>query len=226
MAKAGSTGNPTRGTGAHRADADDARLFRDAVRDVKPLSPGAKAPTAKAPTANAPAAMPPAAMPPAAASPPAKAPPAGSRAAHRSARPHKAAVVRSTGAENDLAEVISDEETPSGADVLSFHRPGVRTRTLKHLRRGLYPIEGELDLHGLTQTAARDYLADFLEHSRNAGHRCVRVVHGKGYRSGARGPILKIAVNAWLKRHTDVMAFTSARAIDGGTGAVYVLLRS
>ena len=53
----------------------------------------------------------------------------------------------------------------------------------------------------------------------------MRIVHGKGYRSGARGPVLKIAVNAWLKRHADVMAFTSARAIDGGTGAVYVLLR-
>ena len=47
----------------------------------------------------------------------------------------------------------------------------------------------------------------------------MRIVHGKGYRSGARGPVLKIAVNSWLKRHADVMAFTSARAIDGGTGA-------
>jgi DNA-nicking Smr family endonuclease len=51
------------------------------------------------------------------------------------------------------------------------------------------------------------------------------VVHGKGYRSGARGPILKSAVSLWLRRHMDVLAFTSAKAIDGGTGAVYVLLR-
>jgi len=51
-------------------------------------------------------------------------------------------------------------------------------------------------------------------------------VHGKGYRSGARGPILKVAVDTWLRRHPDVMAFTSARPIDGGTGAVYVLLRA
>ena len=79
---------------------------------------------------------------------------------------------------------------------------------------------------GCNQAAARDSLSEFLEFNRNAGHRCVRIVHGKGYRSGARGPILKIAVNAWLKRHSDVMAFTSARAIDGGTGAVYVLLRA
>jgi len=115
--------------------------------------------------------------------------------------------------------------TPSAADPLSFRRPGVREQTLRHLRRGRYPVEDELDLHGLSQAAARDYLADFLAASRNAGLRCVRVVHGKGYRSGARGPVLKIAVNTWLRRHPDVLAFTSARAIDGGTGAVYVLLR-
>ncbi len=54
----------------------------------------------------------------------------------------------------------------------------------------------------------------------------MRIIHGKGYRSGARGPLLKIAVNLWLRRHPDVMAFTSARPIDGGTGAVYVLLRA
>ena len=77
----------------------------------------------------------------------------------------------------------------------------------------------------MSQTAARYQLAEFLTYSRNAGRRCVRIVHGKGYRSGARGPVLKAAVDLWLRRHLDVMAFTSARAIDGGTGAVYVLLR-
>jgi len=54
----------------------------------------------------------------------------------------------------------------------------------------------------------------------------VRIIHGKGYRSGARGPVLKAALNLWLRRHTDIMAFVSARAIDGGAGAVYVLLRA
>jgi DNA-nicking Smr family endonuclease len=112
-----------------------------------------------------------------------------------------------------------------GGEALSFHRAGVRTQVMRRLRRGLYPIEGELDLHGLSQMAARDLLAEFITLSRDAGHRCVRIIHGKGYRSGARGPVLKIAVNLWLRRHLDVMAFTSARAIDGGTGALYVLLR-
>jgi DNA-nicking Smr family endonuclease len=110
-------------------------------------------------------------------------------------------------------------------DALSYRRAGVRTQVVRRLRRGLIPIEDGLDLHGLSQTAARDQLAEFLTYSRDAGRRCVRIVHGKGYRSGARGAVLKTAVDLWLRRHVDVMAFTSARAIDGGTGAVYVLLR-
>ena len=124
-----------------------------------------------------------------------------------------------------LGDVVVADNAPSAADPLSFRRPGVREQTLRHLRRGRYPVEDELDLHGLSQAAARDHLAEFIAASRHAGLRCVRIVHGKGYRSGARGPVLKIAVDTWLRRHTDVLAFTSARVIDGGTGAVYVLLR-
>jgi DNA-nicking Smr family endonuclease len=124
-----------------------------------------------------------------------------------------------------LGEPSTADATPSAADPLSFRRHGVRDHTLRQLRRGRYPIEDELDLHGLSQSAAREHLADFVTASSHAGLRCVRIVHGKGYRSGARGPVLKIAVNTWLRRHTDVLAFASTRPIDGGTGAVYVLLR-
>jgi DNA-nicking Smr family endonuclease len=127
--------------------------------------------------------------------------------------------------EDASGEAASRENAAAGSAALSFHRAGVRVQVMRRLRRGLYPTEDELDLHGLTQTAARDSLADFIARSRDSGRRCVRIVHGKGYRSGARGAVLKTAVDLWLRRHTDVMAFTSARAIDGGTGAVYVLLR-
>jgi DNA-nicking Smr family endonuclease len=109
---------------------------------------------------------------------------------------------------------------------LSFQRAGVRTQVMRRLRRGQYPVEAELDLHGLNQAAARDRLAEFLAVARDSGRRCVRIIHGKGYRSGARGPVLKTAVDLWLRRHLDVLAFSSARAIDGGTGALYVLLRA
>jgi DNA-nicking Smr family endonuclease len=131
----------------------------------------------------------------------------------------------------DLNESMPLIATPGDAPetlsaVLAFHRNGVRDQVMRKLKRGLYPVEDELDLHGSTQAAARVQLAEFLSASRDAGHRCVRVIHGKGYRSGGRGPVLKVAVDLWLRRHFDVMAFASAKAIDGGTGAVYVLLRS
>jgi DNA-nicking Smr family endonuclease len=125
-----------------------------------------------------------------------------------------------------LIDAAAGDSAVTGEAPLSFQRSGVRTQVMRRLRRGLYPVEDELDLHGLDQAAARDQLSDFLSISRAAGRRCVRIIHGKGYRSGARGPVLKVAVNLWLQRHWDVMAFTSAKAIDGGTGAVYVLLRA
>lgn len=122
-------------------------------------------------------------------------------------------------------ETAATAEILTGGEALSFQRAGVRAQVMRRLRRGLYPIDDELDLHGLSQSAARNELADFIARSRDRGCRCVRIIHGKGYRSGARGPVLKTAVNHWLRLHLDVLAFVSARAIDGGTGAIYVLLR-
>jgi DNA-nicking Smr family endonuclease len=146
-----------------------------------------------------------------------------------SAQPKPRARVRKPGPStpenlDELMPLVAADMTIH-AEALAFQRAGLRPQVMRRLRRGLYPTEDELDLHGLHQSAARDRLADFISHSRDAGRRCVRIIHGKGYRSGARGPVLKTAVNLWLRRHMDVMAFVSARAIDGGTGAVYVLLR-
>lgn len=131
----------------------------------------------------------------------------------------------------DLDAAMPLIATEGGADVsaeevLSHRRPGVRDQVLRRLRRGLIPVEAELDLHGVTQSVARSLTAQFIDSSRQGGLRCVRIIHGKGMRSGGRGAILKSALNGWLRRHPDVMAFTSARPIDGGTGAAYVLLRA
>jgi DNA-nicking Smr family endonuclease len=150
-------------------------------------------------------------------------------------KPRMRRALRSGAAENlDDAMPLIASAADAGAQrhetalspALSFQRAGVRTQVMRRLRRGQYPVEAELDLHGLNQAAARDRLAEFLAVARDSGRRCVRVIHGKGYRSGARGPVLKAAVDLWLRRHMDVMAFSSARAIDGGTGALYVLLRA
>ena len=108
---------------------------------------------------------------------------------------------------------------------LFFARPTVGRRTLRKLARGSFSVQSESDLHGLTVAEARTVLADFIADSVDRGHRCVRVIHGKGLGSGSRGPILKRKVDTWLRKWDAVLAFRSARQVDGGTGAVYVLLK-
>ncbi|NND54506.1 MAG: Smr/MutS family protein [Gammaproteobacteria bacterium] len=78
----------------------------------------------------------------------------------------------------------------------------------------------------MTRDEAREHLREFIEYCLDKGFRCVRIVHGKGRGSGPRGPVLKNAVNNWLRKWDPVLAFVSAPDMDGGTGAVYVLLRS
>lgn len=114
-------------------------------------------------------------------------------------------------------------EVESG-DELTFRRPGVQDGVMRKLRRGHYRVESELDLHGLVVDEARDALRAFLAQAITRHQRCVRIVHGKGLGSGPRGPVLKRAVNLILRKNAAVVAFCSARPVDGGTGAMYVLL--
>ena len=111
-------------------------------------------------------------------------------------------------------------------DVLQFARPGVQERLLRNLRRGRIEIEMELDLHGLTVRLAKEQLALFLTDCRKRNIRCVHIIHGKGFGSASQQPVLKQQLNRWLQQKRSVLAFCSARRQDGGTGAVYVLLRN
>jgi DNA-nicking Smr family endonuclease len=110
-------------------------------------------------------------------------------------------------------------------DELGFRAPGVQDALYRKLRRGTYRVDGELDLHGLRSEAAKLEVARFLARCQAQGQRCVRIIHGKGLRSKGEGPVLKQRLDQWLRRHCAVLAFCSARPHDGGTGAVYVLLR-
>ena len=126
-----------------------------------------------------------------------------------------------------LRESLLPPADPSVLDTgeeLVFRRPGLRDDVLRRLRRGQYAVEAEIDLHGLGRHAAHEALREFLADAVARGQRCVRVIHGKGRGSGPRGPVLKHVVNHWLRRMDAVAAFASARPVDGGTGAVYVLL--
>ena len=72
---------------------------------------------------------------------------------------------------------------------------------------------------------AREALAAFVREAERQGLRCVRIVHGKGNGSPGREPVLKQRVHGWLVQKAAVLAFTQARAADGGSGALVVLLR-
>ena len=130
--------------------------------------------------------------------------------------------------ERVLAESLEDDidtiEHGYGA-ALRFHRPHVGRRTMRKLQRGGYSVQDEIDLHGMTLEEAKPALSDFINYCASQGKLCIRIVHGKGLGSGERGPVLKSAVNRWLRKWDVVLAFVSARQVDGGTGALYVLLR-
>jgi len=167
----------------------DAEVFREAMRDVKPIKARPRATI------------------------PGRKPPAKARftAADR-------AMVLVESLQGPLGEI-----TDTG-DEISFRRMGVQDGVMRKLKRGEYRVEEVCDLHGLrvdeAKSALREFLADALAHNL----RCVRIIHGKGMNSGPRGPVIKTAVNMILRKTAPVLAFTSARRVDGGTGAINVLL--
>lgn len=126
-----------------------------------------------------------------------------------------------------LAELLNgpDPEHFESGETLSYRAPGVQESVLRHLRRGGYRLEGELDLHGLNRDKARAEVARFLTQCRDQDRRCVRIIHGKGNGSPNTGPVIKRQLDGWLRKVRAVHAFCSARPEDGGSGALYVLLR-
>lgn len=119
----------------------------------------------------------------------------------------------------------NDDLSPENGDELNFRRPHIPQSVLVKLRRGHYVVDAEIDLHGLSGAEAKAALREFIVDAVARRLSCVRVIHGKGRRSGPRGPVLKSVVNQWMQRADDILAFSSARSVDGGSGAVYVLLR-
>ena len=170
---------------------DDFQLFRDAVKDIKPLKHDKVTHTIEK-------------------------------------KPIKQ--LRSTHffEQEPIIDTLSDEsevESINPLDRLSYCQAGIQKRVFKKLRRGQYIIIEELDLHGLNVKQAKKLLVHFLAIALQGEGSCVIIIHGKGHRSGDKKPVIKQQTNHWLKQHPRVLAFHSAQPKDGGTGAVYVLLR-
>jgi DNA-nicking Smr family endonuclease len=176
--------------GADDDPKDEATLFREAMRDVRPIKPSGQLPPvrrrvrARVRLARVP-------------------PESGEPARHPQG--------------TDLYELQPGDE-------LAFRRGGISERVLRRLRRGQYRVDAQLDLHGLSLAQALPQLQGFLDEARTRCLACVRIIHGKGLRSGNRGPVLKNSVNAQLRATPAVLAFASARPAAGGTGATLVLL--
>ncbi len=144
-------------------------------------------------------------------------------------RPEPIAQQRIADDEAVLRESLSDEfsiDTLLEVDeTLSYARSGIGPDVLKKLRGGGWVVQDQLDLHGLRVDQAREAVGQFLRDAGKRGFRCVRVIHGKGLGSLDRKPVLKNKVRNWLVQKDEVLAFCQARAADGGSGALMVLLK-
>ena len=151
------------------------------------------------------------------------------RARLRQHRPPPLPVQHWLDEERVLLESISDDFDVSTLldtdDQLSFRRPGIGVEVTRRLRSGHWSIQRHLDLHGLRVDDAREALGEFIRHAHKIGLRCVRVVHGKGLGSPGKSPVLKGRVQRWLVQKNEVLAFVQARPMDGGAGALVVLLQ-
>ncbi|MGZ3457997.1 MAG: Smr/MutS family protein [Archangium sp.] len=131
----------------------------------------------------------------------------------------------------ELAELVAgqgDFDVAGTDEFIEGAAPGIDARLLRSLRRGDFSVQGRLDLHGMTQSEAKEAVDRFLADSRRTGKRCVLVVHWRGLNSKDQIPVLKERLREWLNQKRigkTVLAFASARPQDGGAGALYVLLR-
>lgn len=140
--------------------------------------------------------------------------------------------------ETDFSRLLNAAESkpphpagPPAAGEQSKRQPhrqhAIDATTREKLAKGRVPIEGKVDLHGLTQSEAHALLLSFLHRAYADGRRYVLVVTGKGSSLGSDG-VLRRAVPAWLATppfRPLVGAHEPAARRHGGSGALYVRLR-
>lgn len=151
------------------------------------------------------------------------------RVVHQRQKPPPVAAQRMADEARVLADSLSDEMPVDSAlesgNEMVYLRDGLSKQVLRKLRRGQWVVQDALDLHGSRSDTARELLVDFLNLAKRKGYRCVRVVHGKGYRSANREPVLKRKMAQWLQQRDEILAYCEAPAVDGGSGATVILLK-
>lgn len=136
-------------------------------------------------------------------------------------------------AKPDPAPPPDNRERPAETLRKGMSGPALDRRTAQRLQRGQLPIEGRLDLHGMTQKQAYAALHRFILASKSYDRRLVLVVTGKGWNPEADRPeeavgVLRRSVPRWLASPPfteHVSAVRDAHLRHGGSGALYVMLR-
>ncbi len=130
-------------------------------------------------------------------------------------------------APSSLPDVIPDSLSDHAAEGApdEFLCNGLSRMTLRKLRRGSWPVQDSLDLHGNHSDAARKLLQGFLHQAAQRGLRCVLVIHGKGMNNRYGQAVLRMRTRHWLTQHSQVLAYCDALPKEGGSGAVLVLLK-
>ena len=113
----------------------------------------------------------------------------------------------------------------TGDDVIAFKQDSVQKSQFNRLKRGEITAEASLDLHHHTVAEAIDLIEEFLTFCRQKKCYCVRIIHGKGYMSHDKYPVLKNFIDNYLRQQPYVIAYHSSQPRYGGTGAVDILLR-
>ena len=158
----------------------------------------------------------------------------GKRAAHRQGVPKRPSHPAPDAEKEALAHLRGlvkgtiDMDIAFSDEYIEGSVKGFGRKLMRRLKRGEFPVQDYIDLHGLTKQAAEEAVKDFLLRSHKHGLRCVLIVHGRGLNSPDSFPVLKEGLPGWLGRGSVrkiVLAFATARPYDGGTGAIYVLLR-
>ena len=194
---------PGKGTGkkedpGDNATSDEAIVFLEAMQDVKPLSGKTNVVT--------------------------RTPDATMTPAH-AAKNDELEVIAHL---HDLIRGTAELDITFSDEYIEGCVPGFGQKMMQKLKKGQFPIQDYIDLHGLTKQEAEIRIRDFLIQSHRLGLRCVLVVHGRGLNSENHIPVLKERLPIWLSRGSIkkiILAFSTARPYDGGTGAIYILLR-
>lgn len=150
-------------------------------------------------------------------------PPATTRRPDANVLRRRAAAVAEEASDVPISDTAALLHAVSPEEALAFARNGVQARVLQKLKQGQPHWQAAVDLHGCNVDEAREAVLALLREARQEGLQALKIVHGKSLQQGQ--PLLKTCVNGWLRQLPEVLAFVSALPRDGGTGAVYVLMK-